>query len=103
MGMSAAESEWPMLLHDYESAIAEFDRMSRALTSALIERSAPDDDFRALVLAEERARETVVFARVRLINLWRESGAELRRYGYGIPLPQALDPTSASARDPSAG
>ena len=97
--MSPAESEWPVLLREYESAIAEFERMSRALTSALTERSATDDDFRALLDAEERARETVVLARMRLINLWRESGAELRHRG--IPLPQGLDPTNASSRDPS--
>jgi hypothetical protein len=96
--MSTAESEWPGLLREYESAIAEFERVSRALTSALTERSATDDDFRALLVAEERARETVVLARMRLINLWRESGAELRRRG--IPLPRAFDP-SASSRDPS--
>ena len=96
--MSPAESEWPVLLREYESAIAEFERVSRALTSALTERSATDDDFRALLVAEERARETVVLARMRLINLWRESGTELQRRG--IPLPRALDP-SASSRDPS--
>jgi hypothetical protein len=92
------ESEWPVLLREYESAIAEFERMSRALTSALTGRSATDEDFRALVVAEERARETVVLARMRLINLWRESGAELQRRG--IPLPRGLDP-SASSREPS--
>ena len=83
--MSPAESEWPVLLREYESAIAEFERMSRALTSALTGRSATDDDFRALVAAEERARETVVLARMRLINLWRESGAELERRGIALP------------------
>jgi hypothetical protein len=97
--MSPVESEWPVLLREYESAIAEFDRVSRALTSVLAGRSATDDDFRALVVAEERARETVVLARMRLINLWRESGAELQRRG--IPLPRALDPTSAASREPS--
>ena len=93
------ESEWPVLLREYESAIAEFERVSRALTSALTGRGAADDDFRALVVAEERARETVVLARMRLINLWRDSGAELQRHG--IPLPRALDPTGAPSRDPS--
>jgi hypothetical protein len=74
--MTAASPDWPGLLHDYEAAIAEFDSVSRALTAALVGRSA-DDDVRGLVESEERARETVVLARMRIINLWRQSGAEL--------------------------
>lgn len=76
MVMTAADPEWPAALRDYESAIAEFESVSRALTTALNERTVRDDDFRALIVAEERARETVVLARMRLINLWRESGLE---------------------------
>jgi hypothetical protein len=79
--MGAADSDWPALLRDYESAIAEFERVSRALTTSLNERNANNEDLRALVVAEERARETVVLARMRLINLWRDSGMEL-------PLPE---------------
>ena len=74
--ISAANPEWPALLRDYEGAIAEFDRVSRALTAILAERNASDDEVRSLVVAEERARESVVLARMRLINLWRESGLE---------------------------
>ena len=74
--MTAANPEWPALLRDYEGAIAEFERMSRALTAVLAERNASDDEVRGLVVAEERARERVVLARMRLINLWRESGLE---------------------------
>jgi len=75
--MSPVDPEWPALLRGYEAAIAEFESVSRALTTALMERNAADSDLRELVLAEERARETVVLARMRLINLWRESGAEM--------------------------
>ena len=75
--MSPADVEWPALLRAYESAIAEFEGVSGALTDALNTRNSTDDDLRALIVAEERARETVVLARMRLINLWRESGAEL--------------------------
>ena len=75
--MSAADPEWPALLRAYETAIAEFESVSRALTTALMERNAGDNDLSALILAEERARETVVLARMRLINLWRESGVEI--------------------------
>ena len=79
--MSPADPEWPQLLSDYESAIAEFEAVSGALTTALNGRNASEDDFRALILAEERARETVVLARMRLINLWRESGVEVEHRG----------------------
>jgi hypothetical protein len=74
--MSPADVDWPELLRAYESAIAEFEGVSSALMGALTERNSTDEDLRALVVAEERARETVVLARMRLINLWRESGAE---------------------------
>ena len=74
--MSPADVEWPALLRAYESAIAEFEGVSSALTAALNARNSTDDDLRALLVAEEKARETVVLARMRLINLWRESGAE---------------------------
>ena len=71
-----ADSEWPALLSDYQAAIAEFESASGALMGALTERNAADDNLRPLVDAEERARETVILARIRLINLWRVSGAE---------------------------
>jgi hypothetical protein len=85
---SAANPEWPALLRDYEGAIAEFERVSRALTAVLAERNASDDEVHGLVAAEERARETVVLARMRLINLWRESGLE-----HGEPAGATLAPT----------
>jgi hypothetical protein len=88
--MTAANLEWPALLRDYEGAIAEFERVSRALTTVLAERNASDDEVRSLVIAEERARETVVLARIRLINLWRESGAE--RSGVTRPTLPSLEP-----------
>jgi hypothetical protein len=83
---SAANPEWPALLRAYEGAIGEFERVSRALTAVLAERNASDDDVRALVVAEERARETVLLARMRLINLWRESGAEQHEPAGPTPL-----------------
>jgi hypothetical protein len=81
--MCPADPEWPVLLRDYEKAIAEFDRVSRALSTALVERNAADADVSTLVVAEERARETVVLLRMRLMNLWRESGLEHS----GSPIP----------------
>lgn len=82
--MSPADVEWPALLRAYESAIAEFEGVSGALTGALMTRTSTDDDLRALIVAEEVARESVVLARMRLINLWRDSGAELERRA-GLP------------------
>jgi hypothetical protein len=82
--MSAAE-EWPTLLRDYEAAIAMFESVSRALTAALIGRNADDDELRALVVAEERAREAVILERMRLINLWRESAAQRPDPGSALP------------------
>ncbi len=89
--MCPADPEWPVLLRDYEKAIAEFDRVSRALSTALVERNAADADVSTLVVAEERARETVVLLRMRLMNLWRESGLE--HSGSPIPArPARTDP-----------
>lgn len=76
--MTVDDSEWPVLLADYQAAIAAFESSSRALMAALTGRNATDDDLRALVVEEEKAREAVILARMRLINLWRVSGAELR-------------------------
>jgi hypothetical protein len=86
---SAANPEWPALLRDYEDAIGEFERVSCALTAVLAGRNGSDEEVRGLVVAEERARETVVLARMRLINLWRESGLE-----HGEPDGATLAPTS---------
>jgi hypothetical protein len=86
--MTADGSEWPVFLADYQSAIAEFESTSRVLMASLTERNATDDDLRSLVAAEERAREAVILARMRLINLWRVSGAELP-----LPPPFTATPT----------
>jgi hypothetical protein len=65
--------EWPVILQDYETAIAEFDSVSRALTAALVERNPAELDFHGLVESEEKAREAVVLARARILNRLRES------------------------------
>jgi hypothetical protein len=71
-----ADSEWPAFLSDYQAAIAAFEDASRTLMAALTDRSATDADLGALLSAEEKTREAVLLARMRLINLWRESGAD---------------------------
>jgi hypothetical protein len=65
--------EWPVILRDYEAAIAEFETVSRALTVALADRDPDDFDFHELVQSEERARVAVIFARTRIINRLRDS------------------------------
>jgi len=67
------ESDWPALLKDYHAAVKNFESVSAALTAALSARYPLDADFLDLVTAEERLRETVILARMRLINRWRDS------------------------------
>ena len=67
------ESDWPALLRDYEAAVKNFESVSIALTAALSAQYPLDADFLDLIAAEERVRETVILARMRLINRWRES------------------------------
>jgi hypothetical protein len=73
MGEPEPIEEWPVILQDYEVAIAEFDSVSRALTAALVERNPADFEFLELVESEERAREAVILARTRLMNRLRDS------------------------------
>ena len=70
------ESDWPTLLKDYQAAVKNFESVSAALTSVLSAGYALDADFLDLVTAEERIRETVILARMRLINRWRDSVEE---------------------------
>ena len=67
------ESDWPALLRDYHAAVKNFESVSAALMAALSARYPLDADFLDLVTAEERLRETVILARMRLINRWRDS------------------------------
>ena len=74
--MSLANPDWPVLLSHYHAAVAEFNSVSRALTAALTAGHVTDEALHGLISSEEKARETVVLARIRLINLWRESNME---------------------------
>ena len=68
-----ANPDWPALLSDYQATLEEFERVSKALTAALIDRDSATDDFPELFAAESRAREAVVLSRMRLVNAWRDS------------------------------
>ena len=72
------ESDWPTLLSDYQSAVKDFESVSAALTAALSGQYPLGADFMDLIRAEERLRETVILARVRLLNRWRDSVEETR-------------------------
>ena len=67
------ESDWPTLLNDYQSAVKDFESVSAALTAALSGQYPLGADFMDLIRAEERLRETVILARMRLLNRWRDS------------------------------
>jgi hypothetical protein len=67
------ESDWPALLEDYQAAVKNFESVSAALTAALSAQYPLDADFLELISVEERFRESVLLARIRLINRWRDS------------------------------
>jgi hypothetical protein len=69
----SSESDWPALLQDYEAAVRNFESVSAALIAVLSAQYPPGADLLDLIAAEERSRESVVIARMRLIHLWRES------------------------------
>jgi hypothetical protein len=70
-------ADWPALLRAYETAVAEFEAISRALTSTLTGRNPLDHDLNGLLESEEKAREAVVLARQRIMEQWRRSDADL--------------------------
>jgi len=86
-----SESDWPELLKDYEAAVKNFESVSAALTATLSAQYPLDADFLDLIAAEERFRDTVILARMRLINRWRDSldAADSLRV---IELPDQTDP-----------
>ena len=85
------ESDWPALLQDYQAALKNFESVSAALTAALSAQYSLDADVLDLIAAEERLRETVILARMRLINRWRDSIGETHSLRV-IDLPVRTDP-----------
>jgi hypothetical protein len=67
------DPDWPTALADYQHALEAFERASKALTAALIDRSTSPDDLAVRFAAEASARNTVVLLRMRVVSLWRES------------------------------
>ena len=85
------ETDWPTLLKDYQTAVKDFESVSAALTAALSGQYPLGVDFLDLIAAEERLRETVILARMRLLNRWRDSVDETRP----PPLGASADRTDA--------
>ena len=71
------DPDWPALLTAYESALEEFERASKALTAALLQPGGPNGESRVLLAAEAMARDAVVLTRMRLMNAWRDTDAQL--------------------------
>ena len=67
------EQTWAGLLDEYQAAELEFSILASAVADKLVGRGAFDDDLNVLLAAEERAREVVILARLRIINVWRET------------------------------
>ncbi len=63
-------TDWQTLLKTYEAAVSDFERLSAALGAAL-NRYPLAAEFLELISAEERARETVLLARSRLLRHWQ--------------------------------
>lgn len=66
-------AEWPALLAEYQSAVAEFGRVTDALSTALVDPNSGAETFAALFAAEASARDRVILTRMRLMNAWRET------------------------------
>jgi hypothetical protein len=67
------DPDWPALLTDYEAALEVFERVTKALTVAMLRPGGPNGDERALLAAEAAARDAVVMTRMRLMNAWRDA------------------------------
>ena len=85
------EADWRALLQDYQAALKNFESVSAALTAALSAQYALDADFLDLIATEQRFRDTVILARMRLINRWRDSLNETHPLQI-IELPDRTDP-----------
>jgi hypothetical protein len=72
------DPDWRALLNDYQATLDEFERISKALTAALVDRDSATEDLPELFAAESRARDAVILARMRLVNAWRDSQPDLR-------------------------
>jgi hypothetical protein len=87
LGAAVGDPDWPKLLADYEAAVENFAQLTRALTAALLDGKAANEDMQALLAAETRARNTLGLMRMRVVNHWRASQAELG----SVPLPYEDD------------
>ena len=67
-GVMEGNPDWPALLTAHLGALQEFERITKALTTAVIERNSAAADLRQLFAAESMARYAVILTRIRLVN-----------------------------------
>ena len=67
-GIMEGNPDWPALLTAHLGALQEFERITKALTTAVIERNSAAADLRQLFAAESMARYAVILTRIRLVN-----------------------------------
>jgi|SRR6185436_7683145 len=67
-GIMEGNPDWPALLTAHLGALQEFERITKALTAAVIERNSAAADLRQLFAAESMARYAVILSRIRLVN-----------------------------------
>ena len=72
-GTMSGDPDWPALLTDYQAALEQFEVVTKALTTALLQPGGPNGETAALLAAEAGARDTVILTRMRLMNAWRDA------------------------------
>ena len=60
--------DWPALMTAHLAALQDFERITKALTAAVIDRNSAPADLRELFTAESMARYAVILSRIRLVN-----------------------------------
>jgi hypothetical protein len=77
-------ADWPVLLLEYQRALVDFERVTRALTAALVYRDSDPEHFPHLFAAETQARDVVTLTRMRLVNAGREAQPD-----FELPIPSS--------------
>jgi hypothetical protein len=71
------DSNWPVLLAEYKSAVERLYVVSRSLGSALAKPAEGNDELSKLLPTEAQARIAFSFARARLMKVWRDGQIDL--------------------------
>ena len=71
------DSNWPVLLAEYKSAVERLYVVSRSLGSAIAKPAEGNDELYKLLPTEAQATIALSFARARLLKVWRDDQVEL--------------------------